>query len=114
MDKAIAYHQAGHGVAASLVRVRFPRVTLVPCDLTLWGTGHLEAATDQRTCTRAKAAIFIALAGAAAEAKVTGKREYGDHYRAAYDIAITLVGSFETAAAYVVTTNLFGGSPNAL
>jgi hypothetical protein len=111
LEAATAYHEAGHAVAARLVRMRFPQVTIVPdtnrprlCELAPGRDYAYDGATDRRTIERAKALIFVHVAGPSAESR-SGERlpldVFEEHYLNAHRIAGWFIRNFETLQAYV-------------
>jgi hypothetical protein len=111
LEKTTAYHEAGHAVAASLVRMRFPQVTIVPannhqrlCELAPGRDYAYDGATDRRTIERAKAHIFVHVAGPSAESR-SGDRlrldVFEEHHWRAHYIAGWFIRNFVTLQAYV-------------
>jgi len=109
--KAVAYHEAGHGVAACLARKRFKIVSIVPdeealgkCITIPWKNFHPDYETDSRTIFRTKVAIFISLAGPVAESKFTKAKNLPnsfEDFKIAFKMSDHLCGSIEEAEAYV-------------
>ena len=108
---AIAYHEAGHSVAACLAHKRFRIVSILPneesmgrCIIVQWKSFHPDYETSRRTRYRIKADIFMLLAGPCAEYKYVGGRKpvYSvKDYQEARELASYLCGSQEEADAYV-------------
>lgn len=80
--RKIAYHEAGHAVAACFVGKRFAAVTIVPgektlgaCHTTPWSNFHPNLETDRRTISRLKIDIFVSLAGPVAESILRGGKK---------------------------------------
>ena len=109
-EAAIAYHEAGHCVAACLARKRFKAVTIIPdgdtlgkCSTTAWKNYHPDYDANRRTIQRVKADIFVSLAGPIAELKFTGDEEpvLCSDYNDALSATSYLCGSNEQTEAYV-------------
>jgi len=109
--KAVAYHEAGHGVAACLAHKLFRIVSILPdgesmgkCVTVEWKNFHPDYETNRRTKYRIKADIFMLLAGPCAEYKYFGGRKptYSvEDFQDARELASYLCGSQEEADAYV-------------
>jgi ATP-dependent Zn protease len=110
-SKITAHHEAGHAVAASLARLRFRTVTIIPdevslgrCSSGLWNEFYPDYDTDAQTNSRIKPIIFSLLAGHAAESKFTrssiSKGSRYDHEKA-FEWAGRLCGSMKETQAYV-------------
>src|SRR3990170_4851648 len=77
-----AYHEAGHAVAAYKLRRRISRVSIVPdpedgtlghCSYSqLWNDFNPEIYDDSKTTQRLETLILTALAGVAAEPRLSG------------------------------------------
>jgi len=110
-SRSIAYHEAGHAVAACLAGKRFTVVTIVPTDDALgylapkrWKNFRPDFQTDRRAIQRMKGDIFISLAGPAAEAILTRrKRMPGSHkdFYHSMEMASRLCGSDKETNAYI-------------
>lgn len=109
--KAVAYHEAGHGVAACLTHKRFKIISIVPdeeafgkCITIPWKNFHPDYETGSRTILRTKTAIFISLAGPVAECEFTKTKKLSksfDDFKIALEMAYYLCGSTEEAEAYL-------------
>lgn len=111
-----AYHEAGHAVAAFLMRRRVLSVTIVP-DEDAGSLGHNRYGVlpnihpdyeiDSRTVRVIEREIVVSLAGWAAEARLdaSARREASylgdDDWHKAYDLATYVTGSPEEMEAYV-------------
>jgi ATP-dependent Zn protease len=78
-EQALAYHEAGHSVAACLAQLRFQNATIIPteeylgrCTLETWKDFHPDYRDDHRTVSQAKRRMFVTVAGSIAEEKFTG------------------------------------------
>jgi ATP-dependent Zn protease len=112
-ERAVAHHEAGHAVAACLVRIPFKTVNIIPddetlgmCSLVLWKDFQPGIDNSRRTTARAKAYIFVALAGQSAEIKFLRGRilrgvDYQEDFKKAFEMALHLVGNFKVCQAYM-------------
>jgi hypothetical protein len=113
LREAIAYHEAGHMIAAWRSRVKIRRATIVPAGDFYGIVDHesplrgvrLEIDGSDRARLKAEKAILILLAGPAAQRcfRVTSWRSHhgrGD-YDGARDLALRLHGSGELATAHL-------------
>jgi ATP-dependent Zn protease len=107
-----AYHEAGHAVAALLVRRRFKYVTVEPGDDNLghvlyrrWGESFdPDLNSDSRTERRIENAVFTAFAGHAAEAIFVGRGNWigsGQDRQTAMYLASYICGNNEELNAYL-------------
>ncbi len=109
--KRIAYHEAGHAVAAYALNRRVRSVTVIPdgdiLGYNIYGKGltiQPDVEVDGRTRNEIERRVICALAGWAAEAKLNPRRRRSAiadtdwHY--AYDLADYVVGSIEELEAY--------------
>jgi len=107
----VAYHEAGHAVAAIVENRSFRSVTIVPtedalgsCSASRWPrNSNPEYSTDLLTLKRLESDIIVFLAGHIAEKHFSGRNNWvGSSHdrRAAADYASYLVGSDEELAAY--------------
>ncbi len=113
-NEVVAYHEAGHAVAARLARLRFKTVTVIPdddslgkCSALLWKNFHPDYQTGMRVTSQVKALTFVILAGSVAEARFTGGKksrgvDYQDHMKVAYRLVSYLPGSSKVQEAYVL------------
>jgi ATP-dependent Zn protease len=108
--RRVAYHEAGHAVAAVELNVAFREVSIVPADGTV---GHvvrslsgairrsLESGTPPRR--RVEAAVMICFAGEVAEHRFSGRHDWVGAERditSALDYLDTITESSREAAAY--------------
>lgn len=127
--EAIAYHEAGHAVAAFTQGVRFARVSIVPDESAetlgyVLHTAH-RWITEDETYTpspviraRIEARIIVVLAGQNAEFRFTGRhnpRHAQSDYTGAFDLAMLVVRSEREFDAYfkwmAVRTSMLFDSP---
>ena len=113
MLERVAYHEAGHAVAAVAVGRRFLRVSIIPDDETVGRCTfprpsrpfHSITTVDGRDRRRLNAAIVTTLAGLEAEAIFSGEaspRVIGGHWHRALGLAaIATRGGADEAAASV-------------
>lgn len=114
-ERLTAYHEAGHALAACLVRIPFQDVTIVPtgeilgkvsCSFDRWGEFRPDADVRRRTVGKAKRVMFVALAATVAEriaARQKGMPSNRDdpHVDQALSLCLNLCGSFEESVAYL-------------
>jgi ATP-dependent Zn protease len=106
--ESVAYHEAGHAVAAVLLRLGIGRrsVSIVPEKAHgILGYTHIMArlreqpdcATSEATKSRIEAWAIASLAGDAAELRLDGKRRFGGHqdFRQAIGLLTYISTSFE-------------------
>ncbi len=113
--RQVAYHEAGHAVAGYELHVPFHYVTIVP-DAERGSEGHVRFVgvgkdldqarylmTESQLRRRIEPDIICALAGEAAESRLTGRRDLlsaTSDYRSAVESAIEMSGSAVEAGAY--------------
>lgn len=107
----IAYHEAGHAVAACFVGKRFTAVTIVPrektlgaCRTTPWSSFHPDLKIDRRTISRLKIDTFVSLAGPVAESILRGGKKpplCSDFNNGVGSAEYLFGGNTELAGAYV-------------
>jgi ATP-dependent Zn protease len=111
-EKAVAYHEAGHCIAAFLTHKRFRVVSVVPDGESLgkllhipWKNFHPDYEENRRTIHKAKTGIFMILAGLASEKKFMRRRKSGgssdEDLKKAYGLADNLCGSWKVSKAYI-------------
>ena len=111
----VAYHEAGHAVAAFDQRLRYKYVSIIPDDKGSLGQVQLASFPEDfqpdidvtlRDRLRIEKIVIINFAGSMAEAKYRGEEpEYGaecaDDWKSAMDLASYACGSPEEEEAYV-------------
>jgi len=114
--RQVAYHEAGHAVAGYELHVPFHYVTIVPDDERGF-EGHVRFVglgkdfddqarylmTESQLRRRIEPHIICALAGEAAQSRLTGRRDLlsaTSDYRSAVESAIEMSGSAVEAGAY--------------
>ena len=112
--KKTAYHEAGHAVAAFILRKRFKKISIIPNPYEnslgrLSGCGwksnlNPEFDEDGRLRHMVETQIIIFLAGPVAEAKLTGRYNHigaSKDYEGAVLYASYVTGSSEETSAYI-------------
>ena len=110
--KHVAYHEAGHAVAAFAMQRRVRSVTVIPeagsLGHNVYGKGltiQPDAELDGRTRSELERRIICGLAGWAVEVKLNPRRKRAfiadTDWHDAYDCASYVAGSGEETAAYV-------------
>lgn len=112
-ERVAAYHEAGRAVAACLVRERFRSATIVPdeqnrrkCSVPWRRDFHPDRDPARLSIKRARAFIFIHLAGPTAEAMFRAGKKYPrldspEHSEQCFDLASRLTHGLATAKAYM-------------
>jgi Peptidase family M41 len=109
--ECVAYHEAGHAVAAYNLKRRFNYVTIIreddtlgQCRFTPYKNFRPDIYSDNKTKARVEQAIVMLFAGAAAENKLAGKRNRAgedDDFQKAVNLAASQCGSDEEVGAYL-------------
>jgi len=108
-ERDVAYHEAGHAVAAIAVGMSFKSVSIIPSESS-WGRlllrkmsdFHPDVERDRRTVNLAKKYMFAALGGPVSEKKRGRGGGLGEgDVQEVFNMAARLCGSFEETEAYV-------------
>jgi ATP-dependent Zn protease len=108
--ESVAYHEAGHTVAAYEMNCRFKYVTIIPqedslgrCRLTFYKQFRPDIHNDSKTRTYTEKAIICLLGGITAEKKFTGRLNRNGAYKdlsTAMQLVASHVGNEKEMHAY--------------